>query len=177
MNGKYFLLNLLIRIPDQLNSRRLTMKTKLLLFAVTGLAIAASAPTFAAGTYSPLVDAKNAAPNLTADAQPTIISPTTQDSTCLAMVDLKTIADAKVLSDPDWKTISAMRGVIDDGPATLKTAQVNSSPQGVGGSVCATMTLAAGTGSHTSAPAIGYSVTDLAKLTKPDRSAVAFITA
>jgi hypothetical protein len=37
------------------------MKTKLLLFVATSLAIAASAPTFAAGTSSPF-DAKSAAP-------------------------------------------------------------------------------------------------------------------
>lgn len=148
---------------------------------LVGLAIAvgatASVPTFAAGTSSP-PDAKSAAtlPAATnAYANAAITTVQVEPSAIAganyivdAKADFKSIADAKVPSDPDWKTISAMRGVIDGGPATPKTALVNGSAQGGGSSV--KTTLAAGSGSSTAAPAIGYTVTDLAKLTKPDGS-------
>lgn len=160
------------------------MKPKLLLFAVaTGLAIAASASTFAAGTSSP-PDAKSAAtlPAATNACANAAITTVQVEPSAIAIAgaktDIKTIADAKVLGDPDWKTISAMRGVLDGGVANLKTALVDSSAQGGGGSGYGkVMPPAAGTGSHTSAPAIGYSPVDLASLMQTDRSAVAIITA
>ncbi len=99
----------------------------------------------------------------------------------LAVADSVPIAGAKGSSDPAWKTIAMTHGVPGDDLVTLKTALVDSSAQGGGGSGFAT-TLAAGTGSHTSAPpsappANGYTAVDLATLTKPERSAVAVITA
>lgn len=158
------------------------MKSKLLLFAAaTSLAIVASASTFAAGTSSPL-DAKSAATlpaatNAYANAAITTVQvEPSAIATVKYIVDIKAgvipdfmgiKADANSSSPGAW-TITKTRGTIDDGSATLKTALVNSSPQG--GGYSATTTLAAGTGSSTAAPAIGYTVIDLAKLTKPDGS-------
>ena len=89
-----------------------------------------------------------------------------------------TVLIATTSADPDRKTISAMPGMInDDSSMTLKTALVNGSAQGDGGFDYATTTLAASSGSSTAAPAIGYSVTDLARLTKPDRPAMTCATA
>ena len=153
------------------------MKSKLLLFAAAGLAIAASVPTFAAGTSS-AIDAKSATPLdlLTADAQDATMPPTTPVSTCIAKVDYMGIKSA-ISSSPGAWTIAKTRGAIDDSSATLKTALLDSPAQCDGGSSFATTTLAASSGTSTAAPAIGYSVTDLAKLTKPERTAVVVITA
>ncbi len=155
------------------------MKTKLLLFAAASLAIAASAPTFA-GTSSPF-DAKSAGPlgattyvdtNLYAEAvvkvEPKLVAIASTNYIVEGKADVKTITGAKVLGDPDWKTIAKTRGVLDDGVVRQQTALVNGSAQGGGSSV--KTTLAAGSGSSTAAPAIGYTVTNLAKLTKPDGS-------
>ncbi len=143
--------------------------------ALAGLAIAASAPTFAAGTSSP-PDAKSASTLATTYADAAITTVQVEPSAIAtvkliagAKADFQTIiVGAKGLGDSDWKTISA----IDDGAVPQQMALNSGSPQGGSGSGCATTTLAAGTGSSTAAPAIGHSPVELAGLMQTDRTAV-----
>ncbi|MFZ1720690.1 MAG: hypothetical protein WAU28_05120 [Candidatus Moraniibacteriota bacterium] len=144
------------------------MKLKLLLFAATSLAIAASAPTFAAGTSSPPLDAKSAAAPLT--------MATTYAEATVATDQVKPMVIATVKGETRFDTIA---NVISDGPVALRGGKnlANSSAQhsGESGSYSVRPTLAAGPGSSTAAPAIGYGPVDLAKLTKPERSAATSI--
>ncbi len=152
------------------------------LAAVGLLAIATSAPTFAAGTPGQ-PDAKfDATIAAYADAN---ILPSSSVPNITIKVDAVNYIDAKAGAIPDYMgiksdaissspgawTIAKTRGTIDDGSVTLKTALNSGSAQG-GGSSVKTMTLAAGSGSSTAAPAIGHSPVELAGLMQTDRTAV-----